>query len=165
LLASSGEGPLTDKEDSMSSKITFSRVVGLVFLAAAFWSGTASGAGVTPQGLKADGLRWQAIAESYAQARGTTPAGLRADGLRLQAIADAYANRPAASFYTPQALRAEGLRWRQLAASYAQPQIVRSSGFNWGDASIGAAVGLVFALCAALLVVGVRRVRQEKLAV
>ena len=61
--------------------------------------------GYTAQGLKADGLRLQSTAERYAQMRGSTPAGLNADGLRLQAIARAFENRPAASFYTPQALK------------------------------------------------------------
>jgi hypothetical protein len=49
----------------------------------------------TPQGLRADGLRWQAIANAYQQSgqtrvSHTTALGLRADGLRWQAIAKAY---------------------------------------------------------------------------
>ena len=68
--------------------------------------GTAT-AGTTPQGLKADGLRLQAMAERYQQLRGTTPEGITADGLRLQAIARAYQSRPAASYYTPRALHAD----------------------------------------------------------
>ena len=151
----------------MGSKITISRFVGLVVLVAAL-SGTAnamSAGGTTPQGLKADGLRLQGIADRYVQMRGYTQDGLRADGLRYQAMARAYQSRPAASFYTPQALKAEGLRWQTMAQAYAQPQVVRSSGFDWGAAGIGA-IGLFAAmLCAAVLILGVRRIREEKLAV
>lgn len=151
----------------MGSKITISRFVGLVVLVAAL-SGTAnamSAGGTTPQGLKADGLRLQGIADRYVQMRGYTQDGLRADGLRYQAMARAYANRPAASFYTPRALEAQGLRWQAMAQVYAQPQAVRNSGFDWGAAGIGALGFFIIALCASVLVLGVRRMRQEKLAV
>ena len=177
----------------MSSKITVSRFVGLVFLVAALSSGTASAMsveGATPQGLKADGLRLQGIADRYAQLsgytqqglqadgfrlqgladryaqmRGYTQDGLRADGLRYQAMARAYGDRPAATFYTPQALKAEGLRWQRMAQAYSQPQVVRDSGFDWGAAGIGALGVFVAMLCASVLLFGIRRVRQEKLAV
>ena len=151
----------------MGSKITISRFVGLVVLVAAL-SGTAnamSAGGTTPQGLKADGLRLQGIAARYAQMRGYTQDGLKADGLRYQAMARAYANRPAASFYTPQALKAEGLRWQTMAQAYSQPQVVRNSGFDWGAAGIGAIGVFAAMLCAAVLILGVRRIREEKLAV
>ncbi len=152
----------------MGPKITFSRFVGLVFLVAALSSGTASAmsvGGTTPQGLKADGLRLQGIADRYAQIGGYTQEGLRADGLRYQAMARAYADRPAASFYTPQALKAEGLRWQTMAQSYAQPQVIRDSGFDWGAAGIGAIGVFVAMLCTAVLILAVRRIREEKLAV
>ncbi|MGZ8696238.1 MAG: hypothetical protein ACXWZY_09620 [Gaiellaceae bacterium] len=152
----------------MGSKITISRFVGLVFLVAALSSGTAnamSAGGSTPQGLKADGLRLQGIADRYVQMRGYTQDGLKADGMRYQAMARAYQNRPAASFYTPQALKAEGLRWQTMAQAYAQPQVVRNSGFDWGAAGIGAIGVFVAMLCAAVLILGVRRIREEKLAV
>jgi hypothetical protein len=152
----------------MGPKITFSRFVGLVFLVAALSSGTANAMSVggnTPQGLKADGLRLQGIADRYVQMRGYTQDGLRADGLRYQAMARAYQSRPAASFYTPQALKAEGLRWQAMAQSYAQPQVVRNSGFDWGAAGIGAFGVFVALLCGAVLFLGVRRIREEKLAV
>jgi hypothetical protein len=152
----------------MGPKITFSRFVGLVFLVAALSSGTAnamSAGGTTPQGLKADGLRLQGIADRYVQMRGYTQDGLRADGLRYQAMARAYASRPAASFYTPQALKAEGLRWQAMAKAYAQPQVVRESGFDWGAAGIGALGVFVAMVCASVLILGVRRIREEKLAV
>jgi hypothetical protein len=152
----------------MGPKVTFSRFVGLVFLVAAVTAGTASATSVggsTPQGLKADGLRLQGIADRYVQMSGYTQDGLRADGLRYQAMARAYQNRPAASFYTPQALKAEGLRWQMMAQAYAQPQVVRDSSFDWGAAGIGAIGVFVAMLCAAVLILGVRRIREEKLAV
>jgi len=152
----------------MGPKITFSRFIGLVFLVAALSSGTASAmsvGGTTPQGLKADGLRLQGIADRYAQIGGYTQEGLRADGLRYQAMARAYADRPAASFYTPQALKAEGLRWQTMAQSYAQPQVILDSGFDWGAAGIGAIGVFVAMLCTAVLILAVRRIREEKLAV
>lgn len=151
----------------MSSRITLSRVIGLVFLVAALASGPASAAnGFTEQGLKADGLRWQATADRYIQLRGTTPLGLKADGLRYQAMARFYENRPAVSFYTPQALKADGLRWQAMARFYAQPEVKStSSGFDWGDAAIGGAGMVVVLLSAGLLVIGVRKLREEKLAV
>ena len=153
----------------MGSKITISRFVGLVFLVAALTGGTANAmsvGGSTPQGLKADGLRLQGIADRYAQMRGYTQAGLRADGLRYQAMARAYPSRPAASFYTPQALEAQGLRWQRMAQAYTQqPQVVRDSGFDWGAAGIGAIGVFVVLLCGGVLIFGVRRIREEKLAV
>src|SRR6266511_1345327 len=139
-----------------------------VVLVAALSSGTASAmsvGGTTPQGLKADGLRLQGIADRYAQIGGYTQDGLRADGLRYQAMARAYADRPAASFYTPQALKAEGLRWQTMAQAYAQPQVVRNSGFDCGAAGIGAIGVFVAMLCTAVLILAVRRIREEKLAV
>ena len=152
----------------MSSKITVSRFVGLVFLVAALSSGTASAMsveGTTPQGLKADGLRLQGLADRYAQMRGFTQDGLTADGLRYQAMARAYGDRPAATFYTPQALKAEGLRWQRMAQAYSQPQVVRDSSFDWGAAGIGALGVFVAMLSASVLLFGIRRIRQEKLAV
>ena len=151
----------------MGSKVTISRFVGLVFLVAAL-SGTTNAmaaGGTTPQGLQADGLRLQGLADRYAQMRGYTQDGLRADGLRYQAMARAYADRPAASFYTPQALKAEGLRWQRMAQVYSQPQVVRDSGFDWGAAGIGAVGVFVAMLGAAVLILAVRRIREEKLAV
>jgi hypothetical protein len=151
----------------MSSKYTFGRLIGLGIVAAALWSGTATAAGTTPQGLKADGLRLQGIAQVYDSIQGTTPEGLMADGLRLQGIAQVYKqmqSRPAASFYTPQALKAEGLRWQGIARAYQPPSKVASStGFDWRDAGIGAAGGLGLAVCAVALILVARR--RTKLAV
>jgi hypothetical protein len=128
----------------MNSRVTLSRVIGLVFLVAALVSGPASAAtGETPQGLKADGLRYQAMARFYA-------------------------DRPAASFYTARALRADGLRWQAQARFYAaQSPVARSSadGFDWGSAVIGGAGTIVVLLGAGGLAFGVRKLRQERLAV
>jgi hypothetical protein len=50
--------------------------------------GSAAAAGPTPQGLRADGLRMQGLADRYAYLQ-----GLRADGLRWQAKARFYAQQ------------------------------------------------------------------------
>lgn len=151
----------------MSCK-TFSRFSGLVFLVAALVGGISNAlaaSGSTPQGLRADGLRLQAQAERYAQLRGFTQDGLKADGLRYQAMAHAYAAKPAASYYSPRALKADGLRWQRMAQAYASPQVIRGNGFDWGAALIGALGSFVAVLCGVVLIVGVRRMRHEKLAV
>lgn len=139
----------------MGPKITFSRFVGLVFLVAAVTAGTASATSVggsTPQGLRADGLRLQGLADRYVQMSGYTQDGLRADGLRYQAMARA-----------AEARRRPALQ--MMAQTYTQPQVVRDSGFDWGAAGIGAIGVFVAMLCAAVLILGVRRIREEKLAV
>jgi hypothetical protein len=102
-------------------------------------AGTAT-AGTTPQGLKADGLRYQAMAERYQQMR----------------------------YYTPQALEADGLRWQAMARAYASRPVVSASGgtgFHWGDAGIGAAGGVVLFACGGIAVLFARRSRRAKLAV
>jgi hypothetical protein len=160
----------------MGSKITFGRVVGLIFVLAALVSGTASASSdrpaasfYTPQGLQADGLRLQGMAQAYERMQ-----ALKADGLRLQGIAQRYQqmqSRPAASFYTPQALKAQGLRWEGIAAAYGvhktaiAPTSSSSSGFDWSAAFIGAASMLGFAMVGVALLVGARRVRRTKVAV
>ena len=151
----------------------FMRLVGLGFVVVAVSSGTATAGGNTPQGLKADGQRLQAVATLYKQI--ASAEGLRADGLRLQGIAQAYQrmeSRPAASFYTPQALKAEGLRWQAMADAFragrtrsASPSSSNPSGFDWAAALIGGASTLGFATVGGALLLGARRVRRTKVAV
>jgi hypothetical protein len=156
----------------MGSKFTLA----LVFAVAALVSGTATAAAnSTPQGLKADGQRWQGIARVYQ--RLDSPPGTSfntsdarmAEGQRLEGIADVYRrlnNSPAASFYTPEALKAQGQRWQAVANAYRVPVSVSSrSGFDWGDAGVGAVGGIGFALFAAALILAARRVRRTKLAI
>lgn len=143
--------------------MTFRTSIGIAVAVAALASGPANAAGGSQQGLRADGLRWQATADRYVQLRGTTPQGLIADGLRYQAMARFY-DRPAASYYTPEALKADGLRWQAMARLYAKPTTVGSS-FDWGAAVIGGAGTFVVLLSAGVLALGIRKVRQEKLAV
>jgi hypothetical protein len=151
----------------MSSKRTFSGAFGLVFLAAALWSGSAMATGPTPAAIKADGLRWQAMADFYKHRQSPTPAGIRADGLRWQAIARFYEQqqRP-----TPEAIRADGLRWQAIAHAYGVHTVTTpsqsspGSGFDFGAAGIGALAALGLAVIASGLMVMARRVRRTKLA-
>ena len=76
----------------------------------------------TPLGLRADGLRWQAVAKAYQQNGKTdvshsTAQWLPAPGLRWQAIAKARQN---VSHSTALGLRADGLRWAAIAKAYQQ---------------------------------------------
>ncbi len=150
----------------MSSKRTLSGALGLVFLAAALWSGSAMAAGPTPAAIKADGLRWQAMADFYKQLQSPTPAAIKADGLRWQAIARFYEQqqRP-----TPAAIRADGLRWQAIARTYGVHTVTTSSrssgsGFDFGAAGIGALAALGLAVLASGLMVMARRIRRTKLA-
>ena len=126
----------------MSSKRTFSGALGLVFLAAALWSGSAMAAGPTPAGIKADGLRGQAIARFYEQQQRPTPEAIRADGLRWQAIARTYGVH---TVTTPL-------------------QSSSGSGFDFGAAGIGALAALGLAVLASGLMVMAQRIRRRKLA-
>lgn len=127
----------------MSSKRTFSGALGLVFLAAALWSGSAMAAGPTPAAIRADGLRWQAMADSYKHLQSPTPEAIRADGLRWQAIARTYGVH---TVTTPS-------------------QSSSGSGFDFGAAGIGALAALGLAVLASGLMVMARRIRRRKLAV
>jgi hypothetical protein len=91
--------------------------------------------------------------------------GLKADGLRLEAAARFYQNRPAASYYTPEALKAQALRWQGSAGTY-RPAVasIANRSFDWRGAGIGAGVAVVAFLSLLLVVVAGRRSRREKLA-
>jgi hypothetical protein len=146
------------------------RLVGLAIAGVVLAVGTATAASDRPaQGLRADGLWLQGIAQVYERMQ-----GLKADGLRLQGIAQVYEGlqgRPAASFYTPQALKAQGLRWQGMAQAYAADATATgsssssSNGFDWGAALIGAASMLGLATVGVALLAGAHRVRRTKVAV
>jgi hypothetical protein len=150
----------------MSFKRSLSGALGFVFLAAALWSGSAIAGGPPPAAIRADGLRWQAIARFYEQQQRPTPAGVKADGLRWQAMARFYEQqqRP-----TPAAIRADGLRWQAIARAYGVHTVTTSSrssgsGFDFGAAGIGALAALGLAVLASGLMVMARRIRRTKLA-
>lgn len=111
----------------------FIRLIGLVVLVMSIAVGTAQA--TTPLGLKADGLRLQAMADRYGWLQ-----GVKAEGLRWQAAAQYYAtHKPTAAATT-------------------------SDSFNWGDAGIGAASGLGLAVAAVAAVGFARHSRRAKLA-
>jgi hypothetical protein len=141
----------------------FTKLIATAALALTIAVGTATAA-PTAQGIKADGLRLQAQAQRYEQARGTTPLGLYAEGLRWQAMA-----RPYLHGLTPAALYADGLRWQAMARAYAPRPVVAAptstgSSFDWGAAGIGAAAGIALFAFGAVAIVFVRRSRRTKLA-
>jgi hypothetical protein len=157
------------------------RLVGLAIAGVVLAVGTATAASDRPaQGLKADGLRLQGIAQVYGQLKDRpaasfyAPLALAAEGQRLQGIAQVYEglqSRPAASFYTPQALKAQGLRWQGMAQAYAADATATgsssssSNGFDWGAALIGAASMLGLATVGVAILAGAHRVRRTKVAV
>jgi hypothetical protein len=165
----------------------------------------------TPQGLRADGLRWQGIAKTHMQLQGAgleptwehqlhspgsvsqypTPAGLKADGLRWLGIARAHElvngeptsqiarhfqhedalyqlSERAASFPTPQGLRADGLRWQGIARAYELVNGERlastgtGNGFDWGTAGIGFATAIVAMLLAGAGAIARRRTLTKR---
>ena len=96
------------------------------------------------------------------------------------AITDPPASTGASSYYTPEALKAQALRWTAMAQLYSRSSrpddragsrttatgtpvqvLVTKSSFDWSDAGIGAATGFVLAACMAA---GVMFTRREKLA-
>src|SRR5262249_31834745 len=92
-------------------------------------------------------------------ASGPTSQGLRADGLRWQAMADYYGRL--------QGIKAEGLRWQAMARFYRQQPssaVSTSDNFDWADAGIGAAGGVLLLACGGAAIVFVRRSRRTKLA-
>jgi hypothetical protein len=91
-----------------------------------------------------------------------TPAGLRANGLRWQAEARSYSNRPAASYYTPAALHALGARMQAEARYYAAAtKSTRGSNRARVIASAGAAA--VAAALTVLLAIWLRRRRRPSM--
>jgi hypothetical protein len=150
------------------------KLAGLVVLGMALASRTANT--MTGPGVRADGLRWQAIARVYSDleraraANSPSPQGLRADGLRWQGIARVYSDLErarAANSPSPQGLRADGLRWQGIAGAYQRateslPSSRGSAGFSWSDAGIGGAVifGLILLAAATARFMHQRQVLQ-----
>jgi hypothetical protein len=89
-----------------------------------------------------------------------TPLGQKADGLRLQAMAERYGEL--------QGLKADGLRWQAMARAYTArsftPAASNGGSFDWADAGIGVAGGLVIAVFTAGGIAFVRHSRRTKLA-
>ena len=79
------------------------------------------------------------------------------------------ARQPAASFYTPAALKAYGLRMQAMAKAYQESAAVTttstSNGFDVRDGLVGAAGGLGLIVCFAALVFAVTRNRRPQVAV
>jgi len=118
----------------------------------------------TPQGLKADGLRLQGIAQVYKQigpeTSFSTPQGLKADGLRLQGIAQVYQSQSGAvpdvlERYAAAHPYSAGLVSATSSSEVVRPPDVRdaayaartivpsqSSGFDWNDYAIGIGSGM-----------------------
>ena len=80
-------------------------------------------------------------------------------------LIERYVDRqPAASFYTPAALKADGLRWEAMARTYERQStkvVSSSNGFDVRDALLGGAVGLVVAICVIGFVVVASRRRPQ----
>jgi len=75
--------------------------------------------------------------------------------------------QPASAYYTPAALRAYGLRMQAMANTYERRSantVAGSDSFDVRDALVGAAGGIVFAICTAGLVFAVTRSRRPQVA-
>jgi hypothetical protein len=141
----------------------------------------------TPQGLKADGLRLQGIAQVYKQigpeTSFSTPQGLKADGLRLQGIAQVYQSQSGAVPDVLERYAAAHPYGVGLASATSSSEVVRppdvsdaayaartivpsqSSRFDWNDYAIGIGSGVGFTLLlAATLGVGWQQRRRMQTA-
>ena len=75
--------------------------------------------------------------------------------------------QPASAYYTPAALRADGLRMQAMARTYARlsaTSAASSDTFDVRDALVGAAGGIGIAICAGGLVFAVLRSRRPQVA-
>lgn len=98
------------------------------------------------------------LASGPAHATGNEQSGIRT---RTSHVA------PAASYYTPQALNAQGLRWQAMARAYARPTATAGgtdSGFDWNAAGLGAVGGFALAGGAVAAIFLTRRSRRANLA-
>jgi hypothetical protein len=110
------------KEETMTTSTYLIRITRLLVLCAVVAGTTATVAGAYDAGPMSYGERWQGVDQNY---RGETsnvptPQGLKADGLRWQGIAKVYRDLgPSGHGPTAQGLRADGLRWQGIAKVYA----------------------------------------------
>ena len=132
----------------------------------------ASALHVTAQGLKADGLRWQGIAQAYQQV-GTAdvferyasahPYGSGLTSSELVTSPPDVQDAASALDGTAQGLKADGLRWQGVAQAYQQAGTsVESGGFDWSNYVIGIGGGVGLILLAAGLTMGIRLQRSHR---
>jgi hypothetical protein len=114
----------------------------------------------TPQGLRADGLRWQGIAKTYMQLQG---AGIEPTWEHQLHSPGAVSRYP-----TPAGLKADGLRWQGIARAYGLVNGERlastgtGGGFDWGTAGIGFATAIVAMLLAGAGAIARRRTLTKR---
>ena len=134
----------------------------------------ASALHVTAQGLKADGLRWQGLAQADQGGTSSAP-----DVFERYASAHPYGLAPtsgepvssppdvqdaaSALHVTAQGIKADGLRWQSVAQAYQQAGTsAESGGFDWSNYVIGIGGGLGLILLAAGLTMGIRLQRSHR---
>jgi hypothetical protein len=131
----------------------------------------ASALQVPSQGLKADGLRWQGIAQAYQQG-GTSSVP---DVLERYASAHPYGSEPtsgqivssppdvqdaaSALHATAQGVNADGLRWQGIAQAYQQAGTsVESGGFDWNYViGLGGGMGLILLVAGLMMATRLQR--------
>jgi hypothetical protein len=134
-------------------KVRIAAAIGITSAACSFGlAATATGAGYSPQAVKALGERYEAMARHYLGRREPAvveqaypPRAVAALGARYEAMARYYLGPRAASGssgYSPQALRALNDRWTTAARYYQQAELDdarrEAAAFDWLDAGVGA---------------------------
>jgi hypothetical protein len=134
----------------------------------------ASALHVTAQGLKADGLRWQGLAQVYQGGTSSTPDvleryasahpyGLGTTSTELVSSPPDVQDAASALHGTAQGIEADGLRWQGVAQAYQQAGTsAESGGFDWSSYVIGIGGGLGLILLAAGLTMGIRLQRSHR---
>jgi hypothetical protein len=116
----------------------------------------ASALHVTAQGLQADGLRWQAIAQAYQQGGtssvpdvferyvSTHPYGFAPSSTQIVSRPPDVQDAASALHVTAQGLQADGLRWQGIAQAYQQAgtSVTSGGGVDWNAYIIGIGSGL-----------------------
>jgi hypothetical protein len=114
----------------------------------------------TPQGLRADGLRWQGIAKAYMQLQGA--------GIEPTWEHQLHSPGTVSRYPTPAGLKADGLRWQGIARAYELVNGGRlaststGNGFDWGTAGIGFATAIVAMLLAGAGAIARRRTLTKR---